>query len=385
MKPSIYLDYNATTPLAPVVIEAMTSALQQQWGNPSSVHWAGRQAKQALSKARRQLASLLGCQPRELLWTSGATESNNLVLRGVLERQKAKGRKHLIVSAIEHPAVLQAAQALEEEGIELTLLPCTQEGIVSVDALREALRPDTALVSVMAANNETGVLQPIRELGTLCRQQGVLFHSDMVQWLGKAEFNLAELPVDLASFSAHKFYGPKGVGALFVRKKVGLSPMLFGGKQEQALRPGTENLPGIVGMGAAAAFVQEVCTPEQWQQKAALRQRLEEGLLELSGSFLNGHREQRLWNTVNLGFEGIQGTAFQVQLDLEGVAVSLGSACSSGSISPSSALLAMGLPEEKAANSLRFSLGWNTTEDEIEQTLGIVKKLLSKHQRRLSG
>lgn len=371
---SLYLDHNATTPVRPEVVDAMMSCLSGQPGNPSSLHRFGREAAKLRDEARARLAHAAGCEPEEVAFTSGGTEADNLVLRGATTPE----RRHLVTVATEHEAILQTAAALQADGVETTVLPVDAEGRVSAEQVGEAIRPDTALVSVMAANNETGVLQPVDEIGRLCRRRGVLFHTDAVQFLGKLPFRFRDLPVDFASVSSHKLGGPKGVGALLVRKGVKLRPLVTGGGQERRLRPGTENLPGIVGFGKAAELADQEVADEA-PRLAALRDRLERGVSRIApGARPNGARASRLPNTSNVSFSGLDGETLLVSLDLEGVAVSTGAACNAGAAEPSHVLLAMGRSHEDAAASLRFSLGRTTREADIDEALDVLARLIAR-------
>jgi cysteine desulfurase len=371
-----YFDHNATTPVAPEVLEDLAATLAEVCGNASSIHHFGQAAKQRLENARRQVASRIGCDAREMVFTSGGTESDNLAIFGVVRH--ARGPKHVITSAIEHPAVLNACAHLEQENVEVTWLPVGADGLVRVDDVRRALRPATTLVTIMHANNETGVLQPVREIAALAHSAGAIFHSDGVQTAGRIPVNVRELGVDLYSVSGHKFGAPKGIGALYVRKGVTLAPILYGGHHERDRRAGTENVPGASAMGAAAALAFD------WSGIAALRDRLEQGILRrVPDARVNGSREGRLPNTTNIRFDGIEGEAVAIALDLRGYAVSSGSACSSGAVEPSHVLLAMGLRPEDARSSVRFSLGPGNTEEEVDGLIDAVQASVA-HLRRIS-
>lgn len=364
----IYLDYNATTPVAPEVLEAMLPFLRDRFGNASSVHWEGQVAKQAVDDAREAVAALLGVEPREIVFTSGGTEADNLAVQGVA-RQYARRGRHILVSAIEHPAVLEAAKALRYEGFDVELIPVTADGVVDLDRFREMLRPDTVLVSVMAANNETGVVQPVEAIGTLCREREIFFHVDAVQAVGKLPVEPRRWGCDLLSLSAHKIYGPKGVGALYVRQGVDLTPIIYGGFQERGRRSGTENVPGIVGLGAACQYVAGRWVAEA-ERLARLRDRFEAELRQaFPDVWIHGQRAPRVPNTSMFSFPGADGEALMMRLDLEGFAVSTGSACSSGRLEPSHVLQAMGVPPEVVRGSLRVSLGRDTTWDDLTALL----------------
>jgi len=377
----IYLDHNATTPPSDAVIQRMTATLRDEFGNPSSVHHFGQRAKAIIDEARSAVAGLIGADPGDVVFTGGGTEGDNLAVRGIAEALDPTGRKHLIASAIEHEAVLNTLKALARRGWKTTLLPVNETGIVSPDTLRSAMTDDTALVSVMHANNEIGTVQPIPELAAIARERRALFHTDAVQSAGKIPIDVKTLSVDLLSISAHKFYGPKGVGALWIRRGVRLQPPLTGGKQERSRRAGTENVAGIAGMGVAAREALAKMDSEAGRL-AALRDRLEDGILRsVTGTALNGVRSPRVPNTTNISFDRTEAESLLIALDLEGVAVSTGSACSSGTLEPSHVLKAMGLPPHRTQNSLRFSLGAANTETEIDRVIavlpGIVEKLRS--------
>ena len=377
----IYLDHNATTPPDPLVVERMATALREEFGNPSSVHHFGQQSKAALDEARSAVAGLIGADPSEIVFTSGGTESDNFAIRGVAEALEVTGKKHLIATGIEHEAVLNTFKALARRGWQTTLLDVDASGIVSADALAAALRDDTVLVSVMHANNEIGTIQPIAELARLARARGALFHTDAVQSAGKIPVDVKALGVDLLSLSAHKFYGPKGVGALWVRRGVRLLAPMTGGKQERSRRAGTENTAGIIGMGVAARIARAKMH-EEASRLAPLRDRLEAGILRsVNGTAVNGARESRVPNTTNISFDRIEAESLLIALDLAGVAVSTGSACSSGTLEPSHVLKAMGLPAHRTQNSIRFSLGAVNTEADVDRVIsvlpGIVEKLRS--------
>lgn len=374
----IYLDYAATTPVDPRVVDAMVPWLYQNFGNPaSSSHAYGWEAEQAVETAREQVAALVGADPREIVWTSGATESNNLAIKGAAQFHAEKGR-HIVTVRTEHKAVLDTCKALEAEGFEITWLDVPESGLVNAERFRAALRPDTVLASVMHVNNEIGVVQDIATLGAICREQGVLFHVDAAQSAGKVPINLNDLPVDLMSFCAHKIYGPKGIGALYVqrRPRVRLAAQIHGGGHERGFRSGTLATHQIVGMGAAFALAgceMAVETP----RLQALRDRLWQGLSVLDGIYMNGDAVQRVAGNLNVSFDFIEGEA--LLMDLPGLAVSSGSACTSASLEPSYVLRALGRSDELAHSSIRFSVGRFTTAQEIEsaiaQVVAAVKRL----------
>jgi cysteine desulfurase len=374
----IYLDHNATTPVDPAAAEAMMQTLEHLFGNASSVHYYGQQAKGAIDNARSAVAALLDAEPAEVIFTSGGTESDNFGIRGAAEALESTGRKHLITSGIEHEAVLNTFKALARRGWKTTVLPLDASGLVSPDRLSENMTPDTALVSLMHANNEIGTIQPVAELARIAHDKGALFHTDAVQSAGKIPIDVRELGIDLLSVSAHKFYGPKGVGALWAKRGVRLAAFVNGGKQERNRRAGTENVPGIVGMGVAAERAMAKLATES-ARLAALRDRLENGILSsVPNTDVNGSRASRVANTTNISFERIEAESLLIALDLEGVAVSTGSACSSGTLEPSHVLKAMGLSSHRAQNSIRFSLGAGNTEEQIDHVVEILPRIVSK-------
>jgi len=374
----IYLDYNATTPLAPGVADAMTAAMREVFGNASSVHYFGQQAKAAVDTARSSVAALVNADPSEIAFTGSGTESDNLAIRGAAEALEPTKRRHLIASAIEHEAVLNTLKALGRRGWRTTLLPVDSSGIVSPDRLRELITDDTALVSVMHANNEIGTVQPIAALAAIAHKRGALMHTDAVQTCGKIRVDVRELGVDLLSLSAHKFNGPKGAGALWIKRGTRLQPQQTGGKHERGRRAGTENVSALVGMGVAARLAVEKLSGEA-VRVGALRDRLEEGILRhVTGTAINGARIDRVPNTTNISFDRVEAESLLIALDLEGVAVSTGSACSSGTLEPSHVLRAMGFPPHRTQNSLRFSLGLYSTQDEVDRVVELLPRLVEK-------
>ena len=374
----IYLDHNATTPLLPAVIERMTAVLRDEFGNPSSVHHFGQQAKAVIDEARTDTANLIGSEPSEVLFTSGGTEADNIAVRGAAEALETTGRRHLVASAIEHEAVLNTLKALAKRGWRTTLLPVDQSGIISPSALREALVDETAVVSVMHANNEIGTIQPIAELARVAHERGALFHTDAVQSAGKIVVDVRALGVDMLSMSAHKFYGPKGVGALWIRRGLRVVPILTGGRQERSRRAGTENVAGIVGMGVAARIASGKMA-EEGRRLSALRDRLEAGILgAVPATAVNGSTDARVPNTTNISFDRVEAESLLIALDLQGVAVSTGSACSSGTLEPSHVLKAMGFNAHRTQNSIRFSLGAANTEAEIDRVIGVLPGIVEK-------
>ena len=377
-----YFDHNATTPVSPEVLEAVLPCFTEAYGNASSIHHFGQIAKQRMEQARRQVASLLHCDARELVFTGGGTEADNMAVLGAVRAAPGTSR-HVITSAIEHTAVLSACAQLEREGVAVTRVAAGADGVVDPDDVRRALRPDTVLITVMHANNELGTLQPIAAIAPIARAAGVLFHADGVQALGKTAVDVRALGVDLYTISGHKIYAPKGIGALYVRKGVKLAPVAFGGHHERDRRPGTENVPGAVGLGAAAEWMARYQEPE-WPRVAALRDRLEQGILaRVADAWVHGGRAPRTPNTANVRFEGIEGEALVIALDLRGFAVSSGAACSSGAVEPSHVLLAIGLAAEQARSSIRFSLGRENTAEQVDALIEAVVDSVA-HLRRIA-
>ena len=377
-----YFDHNATTPVAPEVLEAMTACLGQVYGNASSIHHFGQAAKERMEAARRQLAALMGCPPADIVFTSGGTESDNMAVLGAV-RARA-GARRVVTSAIEHPAVLGPCQHLEREGVQVTRLRVGPSGVVDPADVRRALRPDTALVSIMHANNELGTVQPIAEIAAIARAAGVPLHVDGVQALGRIPVDVTALAVDLYSVSGHKLYAPKGVGALYVRKGTALEPIAFGGHHERDRRPGTENVPGIAAFGAAAELAGRTLAAES-ARLGALRDRLEEAVpRRISGATVNGSRANRTPNTSNICFDAIDGEALVIALDLRGFAVSTGAACSSGALAPSHVLTAIGLSPDRARASMRFSLGRGTTAEQVDALVDALEGAVG-HLRRISA
>lgn len=377
-KRSIYMDHSATTPVREEVVEAMLPFYRELYGNPSSVHAPGRTVRRALEEAREKTAQALGAEPTEIFFTAGGTESNNITLRGAAKKRGKPG--HIITSSIEHHAVLDVCSDLAAEGHQVTFLPVDQCGQINIEQLQEAITPDTFMISIMAANNEIGTLQPLESIGEVAREHQILFHTDAVQMVGQLPIDLNHLNVDFLSLSAHKFNGPKGIGALYMRKGAKVTPLYCGGGQERKLRPGTENVPGIVGLSRALELaVAEMADKKKRLEK--MRTRMITGLLDISETILNGHPEERLPNNVNVSFKHIEGEAILLSLDLEGIAASSGSACSSGSLDPSHVLSAIGLDHPTAHGSIRFSLGWGNTEEDIDYLLEVVPRVVDKLRR----
>ncbi len=378
----IYMDANATTPLDPEVFEAMRPWLMGSFGNASSIHHYGQQARMAVERAREEVAAALGVRANEIVFTGGATESDNLALFGVVAKALDAGEPaHLITSAIEHHAVLHAAEALERRGAKVTYLPVNGEGVVDPDDVRRALRPDTRLVSLMLANNETGALQPVAEVARIAAEAGVPVHTDAVQAVGKIAVQPKTLGIQMLSLSGHKLHGPQGVGALWVGRGVRLQPLLYGGAHERQRRAGTENLPGIVGLGTAVRRSGAALREGEWDRVAAMRDRLERGLLAaVPECGINGPSAPgaRLPNTTNLWFDHLEGEALVIALDLKGLALSGGSACASGATEPSHVLTAMGLSAHRARASLRFSLSRMTTDEEVDRALELVPAAVAR-------
>ena len=390
----VYLDYNATTPMAPEVLEAMLPYFSERFANASSIHSQGQRARMAVEDARDSVARLIGAKPAEIVFTSGGTEADNLAIFGTVaaaaeksaarnakEKEKegaAAGPGHVITSAIEHSAVRSACQKLERDGIEVTYVPVGADGIVDPEEIRRALRPETLLISIMHANNELGTIQPIEAIAEIAREAGVTFHTDAVQSAGKLPLDVKRLGVDLLSLSAHKIYGPKGTGALYVKSGTQLHPMFYGGSHERGKRPGTENVPGIVGLGRAAESARALLD-ESTKRIAAMRDRFEETILEtIPDCVVNGNREKRVANTTNITFEGAEAESLVIALDLRGVACATGAACSSGAVEPSHVLLAIGRTPEEGRSSIRFSLGRDTVDAEIDFALRAIPAAVEK-------
>ncbi len=377
-----YFDYNATTPVAPEVLRAMLPYLDQSYGNASSIHTFGQRARSGVERARRQVAALLNAKPAEIVFTSGGTEADNLAILGAVYGS-GKPSKHVITSTIEHPAVFNTCRRLESRGVSVTWLSGGSNGVVSVEDVRKALRPETVLITIMHANNELGTVQPVTGIARLARDSGIPFHTDGVQSAGKIATDVQQLGVDLFALSGHKIYGPQGVGALYVRKGTVLEPVLFGGSHERGRRPGTENVPGIVGLGEAAALAHRDLDSEG-RRLSALRDRLQESVLaRVESAVVNGDGVERTPNTTNIRFDHIEGEAMVIALDLKGVAVSSGAACSSGAVKPSHVLTAIGLSTGQAKSSIRFSLGKKTMDEDVDALLEAVPSVVA-HLRKLS-
>lgn len=370
----IYMDANATTPLLPDVLEAMRPWLLEHFGNASSIHQPGQQARAAVERARTSVARLLNCRESEVVFTSGGTESDNLAVFGLIQPGD-----HVITSSIEHHAVLHAAEKLAERGLEVTFLPASSDGRIDPDEVKRALRPNTKLISVMMANNETGVIQPVEEIGRIAREADVWFHTDAVQAIGKIPVDTLAIGCDMLSLSGHKFHAPQGTGALYVRKGTQIEPLLYGGTHERRRRAGTENVAGIVGLGKAAEIAAQSLTNGSLDRLVGLRDRLEKELVaRVEAVGVNGAGQPRVPNTINLYFNNLEGEALVIALDLKGIAVSGGSACASGASEPSHVLTAMGLPPERARASLRFSLTKLNTEQDIDEALEIIPAAVSR-------
>ena len=374
----IYLDHNATTPPDHEVVNRMATTLRDTWGNASSIHHFGQQAKATLDEARGSIAALLGAEPSEIVFTAGGTESDNIAIRGAAEALEATGRRHLITTAIEHEAVLNTMKALARRGWRVTTLPVDASGVLSVDRVRDAITDDTALISVMHANNEIGTIQPVADVAAIAHEHGALVHTDAVQTAGKIPLDVRALGVDLLSIAGHKFYGPKGAGALWIRRGVRLLVPMTGGKQERNRRAGTENVPALAGLGVAADIARRKLDAEA-QRQATLRDRLEAGILaNVPGSDRNGAAAPRVPNTTNISFERVEAESLLIGLDLAGIAVSSGSACSSGTLEPSHVLKAMGYPHGRTLGSIRFSLGTSNTEADIDRVIETLPPIVEK-------
>lgn len=377
MKNLIYADNAATTRLTEPVLEAMTPYLTEFYGNPSSLYDLGQTSKKAVEDARATVAALLGAMPNEIFFTSGGSEADNWAIQGTAHKLAKKGKKHIISTTFEHHAVLHTLKALEKEGFEVTLLPVHENGIVRVDELKAAIREDTALVTIMFANNEIGTIQPIAEISAVCKQKGVIFHTDAVQAVGAVPIHVGQLGVDMLSLSAHKFHGPKGIGALYIRRGVYPDNFIEGGAQERGRRAGTENVPGIVGLSKALSIAIE--TMEQRNQKlTAMRDACIDGLLQIERSRVNGDRTHRLPGNVNMCFEGVEGESLLLMLDLKGVCASSGSACTSGSLDPSHVLLALGLKHEVAHGSLRLTFSDDNSMEDIKTILDVLPPIVER-------
>lgn len=372
----IYADNAATTPVSPEVISAMAPTFEVAWGNPSSLHSKGREAKALLDDARSRIAKVLGCEAGEIYFTSCGTESDNWAIKGAALRMKAKGRTHIVTSAIEHHAVLNTCAALERQGFTVTYVGVDEDGVVKLDELRAAVTDNTALVAIMYANNEVGTIEPIAEIAEIAHEHGALMFTDAVQAVGAVDINLSELKVDMLALSGHKLHAPKGIGALYIRKGVAIPNLIDGGGQERRKRGGTENLPYIVGLAKALEVAQERL--KDLPRVAKMRDRLIEALEKIPYAKLNGHRTNRLPGNVNIGFEFIEGESLLLWLDISGICASTGSACSSASLEASHVLLAMGVPHEKAHGSLRLSISHDNTDEEIDYIIDTVPKVVER-------
>jgi cysteine desulfurase len=370
----VYLDNNATTPVLPEVFEAMKPFYLERFGNPSSIHQYGQHARAAVEKARASVAGLFNCRPAEVIFTGGGTEGDNTAIFGLV-----RSGDHIVTSAIEHHAVLNTCKRLEQMGCEITSVPVNGRGQIEPDEVRKALRPSTRLISIMMANNETGVLQPVEEIGKIAREADVFFHTDAVQAAGKVPIDVEKIGCDVLSISGHKLHAPQGTGAMYIRKGTLIQPLLYGGSHERQRRAGTENLPGIVGLGKAAELAAEWLKSGGATEMAAMRDRLQQRVLaEVEAAGVNGEGAARVPNTTNFWFDYIEGEALVIALDLKGLAVSSGAACSSGAIEPSHVLLAMGLPHERARASVRISLGKQTTAQDIEFAISVIPETVGR-------
>lgn len=373
----VYADNAATTRIAPQVLDAMLPYLKEEYGNPSTLYKLGREAKIAIEKAREQVAQVIGAKAEEIFFTGSGTEADNMALKGVLYGPAGKGKKHLITTKIEHHAILHTAMALEKKGFQVTFLDVDKNGRVDLEELKQAITPDTALVSIMAANNEVGTIQPIEEIGKICREKGVLFHTDAVQAFGHMPLDVNKMNIDLLSLSAHKINGPKGSGALYIRRGLGLRPVIEGGGQERNRRSGTENVAGIVGLGQAAQLAMETMVEESARLKA-LAKKLTDGVLQIPETILTGDPENRLPGACSFAISAIEGESLVLYLDMEGICTSTGSACSTGSLDPSHVLMAIGLSHEVSHGSLRVTLGRFNTEEEVNYIIETLPKVVEK-------
>lgn len=374
---AVYLDYNSTTPVDPAVVAVMAEHMTETYGNPSSVHSMGQKAKALMEAAREKIASFLGAEPSEIYFTSGGTEADNLAFKGAAAAAQRKGN-HLITSQIEHHAVLESGHFLEKNGYEVSYLGCDGDGVVSVEELKQTLKMGTTVVSVMMANNDTGVIQPVKQMAELCRDAGVLFHTDAVQAIGKMPVNVKDLGVDMLSLSAHKFYGPKGIGVLYVRRGVRLTPLFHGGAHEKRKRAGTENLVSILGMTKAMELVTSRIGSEHERMSEHGAYFIDKVQAAVPEVYLNGSRNNRVPSTVNLSFNGVEGESIILSLDLKGIAVSSGSACTSGSLEASHVLKAMHVDELLAQGSIRFSMGHCTTREELDYTVSVLPEIIER-------
>lgn len=373
----IYADNAATTKVSEPVLEAMLPYFTEEYGNASSIYALGRNAKKALETARESIAASIGAQPSEIYFTSCGSESDNWAIRSVCERLAAKGQKHIVTSVFEHHAVLHTCQALEKLGFEVTYLPVYENGIVKTEDVRNAIREDTALVTIMYANNEIGTIQPIEEIAAICREKNVIFHTDAVQAVGHVKIDVHAQGIDMLSISGHKIHAQKGIGALYVRKGIPMTNLIFGGAQERNRRAGTENIPAIMGL-AKAMELANTDIEERAEKTSRLRDRLIDGLLKLPRTRLNGDRVKRLPGTVNVSIEGIEGESLLLMLDMNGICASSGSACTSGSLDPSHVLLSLGLKHEVAHGSLRLSINEETTDEDVDYILEVVPKVVKR-------
>ncbi|MDD3985159.1 MAG: cysteine desulfurase NifS [Methanobacterium sp.] len=373
----MYLDHSATTPMDPEVFKAMKPYFIDSFGNASTLYTLGREGRKAMEAAREQVASLIGADTKEIIFTSGGTESDNIAIKGTAYKFRNNGN-HIITSTIEHPAVNETCKYLEKNGFKVTYLPVYNDGIVKVSDIKEAITDKTILITVMHANNEIGTIQPIVEIGALAREKGIYFHTDAVQTVGKIPVNVKEMNIDMLSLSAHKIYGPKGIGALYIRNGVRVEPIIHGGGHEKGIRPGTENIPGIVGLGKACSIAEENLTKDM-EKLTILRDKLINTVLEqVDDSYLNGHRTKRLPNNANFRFTAVEGESLILTLDSMGIASSTGSACSSTKLQPSHVLLSIGLKEVEAHGSLRISLGHENTEEDVDYLINAIKEVIAK-------
>lgn len=373
----VYLDHNATTPILPEIFEAIIPYLKDEWGNPSSIHWAAREPRKAIDNAREKVAELLGCEANEVVFTSSGSEANNFAIKGIASAMKGKGN-HIITTSVEHPSVLNTCKYMAKEGFDVTFLPVDSTGMIDLDELRASITDRTILITIMFANNETGTIFPVEEIGRIAREKGVIFHCDAVQAAGKLPIDVRRFNIDLLSISGHKLYAPKGIGALYIRRGVRLTPLIHGGHQERNRRAGTENVIGIVALGKACEIAMRDMDKEV-ANLTRLRDRLYNGIVErIDHVRLNGHPTKRLPTTLNLSFEYIEGESILLNLDMKGIAASSGSACTSGSLEPSHVLMAMGVPPEIAHGSVRFSLGRGNTDEDVDYCLEVLPPIVER-------
>ena len=373
----IYMDHNATTPVHPEVIDAMLPYLREEWGNPSSIHWAGRKPKKGIDEARDQVAKILNADPSEIIFVSNGSEGNNFAIKGILEAKRGKGN-HIITTKVEHPSILGTCKHLARSGFDVTYLDVDSDGLLDLDQLRGAIKPETVLITIMFANNETGVIFPVEEIGKIAREHKVTFHTDAIQGVGKVPIDVERDNIDMLTLSGHKLYAPKGIGAVYVKRGVRVQPLIHGGHQERNRRAGTEDVASIVALGKACEVAMRDMEKET-EHLLKLRSRLEKGLLQgVSHTRINGHPEKRIPNTANIAFDFVEGESILLNLDMKGVAASSGSACTSGTLEPSHVLVAMGVSLEDSHGSVRFSLGRSNTEEDVDYVIDALPSLVER-------